>query len=102
MNKELEEIVGSGKLTGSVREETTAVSDTMSESFSQLFCAAEWETESQWKNVSIALQGLDYLKGTCTTPSCEKWHPPECMFYKSENGCRFWEKCSYARRQVDE
>ena len=44
----------------------------------------------------------DYLKGTCTTPFCEKWHPPECLFYKSENGCRFGEKCSYAQRQVYE
>ena len=44
----------------------------------------------------------DYLKGTCTTPFCERWHLPECLFYKSENGCRFGEKCSYAHRQVDE
>ena len=44
----------------------------------------------------------DYLKGSCTTPFCEKWHPPECLFYKSENGCRFGEKCSYAHLQVDE
>ena len=44
----------------------------------------------------------DYLKGTCTTPFCEKWHPPECLFYKSEKGCRFGEKCSCAHRQVDE
>ena len=44
----------------------------------------------------------DYLKETCTTPFCEKWHPPECLSYKSENGCRFGEKCSYAHRQVDE
>ena len=44
----------------------------------------------------------DYLKETCTTPFCEKWHPPECFFCKSENGCRFGEKCSYAHRQVDE
>ena len=44
----------------------------------------------------------DYLKGTCTNPFCEKWHPPECLFYKSENGCRYGEKCSYAHRQVDE
>ena len=44
----------------------------------------------------------DYLKGICTTPFCEKWHPPECLFYKSENGWRFGEKCSYAHRQVDE
>ena len=34
--------------------------------------------------------------------SVKKWHPPQCLFYKSENGCRFWEKCSYAHRQVDE
>ena len=33
-----------------------------------------------------------YLKGTCTTSFCEKWHPPERLFYKSENGCRFGEK----------
>ena len=44
----------------------------------------------------------DYLKGTCTNSLCEKWHPPECLFYESENGCRFGEKCSYAHRQVDE
>ena len=44
----------------------------------------------------------DYLKGTCTKSFCEKWHPPVCLFYKSENGCRFGEKCSYAHRQVEE
>ena len=44
----------------------------------------------------------DHLKGTCTTPVCEKWHPPECLFDKRENGCRFGKKCSYAHRQVDE
>ena len=38
----------------------------------------------------------DYLKKTCTTPFCEKWHPPECLFYKTKSGCRFGEKCSYA------
>ena len=38
----------------------------------------------------------DCFKGTCTTLFCEKWHPPVCMFCKSENGCRFGEKCSYA------
>ena len=44
----------------------------------------------------------DYLEGTCSNSFCEKWHPPEYLFYKSENGCRFVEKCSYAHRQVDE
>ena len=44
----------------------------------------------------------DYLKGTCTNSFCEKWHPPECLFYKTKSGCRFGKKCSYAHRQVDE
>ena len=44
----------------------------------------------------------DYLKGTCINSFCEKWHPPECLFYKTKIGCRFGEKCSYAHRQVDE
>ena len=28
--------------------------------------------------------------------------PPECLFYKTKSGFKFWEKCSYAHRQVDE
>ena len=44
----------------------------------------------------------EYLKGTCINSYCEKWHPPECIFYKTKSGCRFVEKCSYAHRQVDE
>ena len=44
----------------------------------------------------------DYLKGTCNNSFCEKWHPPEWLFYKTKSGCRFGEKCSCAHRQVDE
>ena len=44
----------------------------------------------------------DYFKRTCTNSFCEKWHPPECLFYKTKSGCRLAEKCSYAHRQVDE
>ena len=44
----------------------------------------------------------DYLRGTCNNSFCEKWHPPECWFYKTKSGCRFGEKCSFAHRQVDE
>ena len=44
----------------------------------------------------------DCLKGICTKSFCEKWHRPESLFFKSENGCRYGEKCSYAHRQVDE
>ena len=43
----------------------------------------------------------DYLRGTCTNSFCERWHPPECLFYKTKSGCRFGEKCSFAHRQVD-
>ena len=44
----------------------------------------------------------DCLKGTCTNSFCERWHPPERLFYKTKSGCRFGEKCSYAHRHVDE
>ena len=44
----------------------------------------------------------DYLKGTCINSFGEKWHPRECLFYKTKSGCRFGEKCSCAHRQVDE
>ena len=43
----------------------------------------------------------DYLRGTCNNSFCKRWHPPECLFYKNKNGCRFGEKCSFAHRQVD-
>ena len=28
----------------------------------------------------------DYLKGTCTNSFHEKWHSPECLFYKTKSG----------------
>ena len=43
-----------------------------------------------------------YLRGTCNNSFCGKWHPPECLYYKTKTGCRFGEKCSFAHRQVDE
>ena len=44
----------------------------------------------------------DYLRGTCNNSFCEKWHPTECLFYKTKSGFWFGEKCSFAHRQVDE
>ena len=44
----------------------------------------------------------DYIKGKCSTPSCDYWHPPECQFYKTESGCKFWEKCLFAHTQVED
>ena len=42
------------------------------------------------------------LEELAITHFCEKWHPPECLYYKAKSGCRFGEKCSFAHRQVDE
>ena len=56
------------------------------ESFSKTFYAAECEKVLDCRARII----------------CEKWHSPECLFYRSENGFRFEEKCSSAHRQVDE
>ena len=41
-------------------------------------------------------------KELAPTSFCEKWHPPECLFHKTEIGCKFEDKCSYAHRAVDE
>ena len=43
----------------------------------------------------------DYLKGTCTTPFCEKWHPSECLLYKSEIRCKFGDKCKKSTKNGD-
>ena len=44
----------------------------------------------------------DYLRGTCNNSFCEKWHPPECLYYKTKEWLPVGEKCSFAHRQVDE
>ena len=44
----------------------------------------------------------DHLTGTCTNPSCEKWHSPECSLHKSAEGCKFWDKCAFAHRRFEE
>ena len=119
VNKELLEIVGSGKPTGSVLKEAIAVSVTIWISVQNrhsrillrdLLRGRMWKMHRDTdvpkgrspSGRMLWLPCKDYLKGTCTNPFCEKWHPPERLFHKSENGCRFGEKCSYAHRQVDE
>ena len=42
------------------------------------------------------------LEELAITHSVKKWHPPECLYYKTKSGCRFGEKCAFAHRQVDE
>ena len=35
------------------------------------------------------------LKGKCTKPSCNCWHPPECVKHKTNEGCQFWESVRF-------
>ena len=100
-NKELQEIVGSGKPTGSVRKETIVVSVTILINVQKqhsrirlqiLSCSRvrEMRREPEVPEARVPVEECfdgpckDYLKGTCTNSFCEKWHPPECLYYKSE------------------
>ena len=119
MYKEFLEIVGNGSPTGSALKETIAVSVTMSISVQKMTqlnpSPNSFMQQSERKSSRTrSLRGKspsgrmsrwpckDYLKGTCTNSFCKKWHPPECLFYKTKSGCGFGKKCSYAHRQVDE
>ena len=42
------------------------------------------------------------ISGDGAAVVCEKWHPPECLFYMTKSGCRFGEKVLIRTRQVDE
>ena len=33
------------------------------------------------------------LREKCTYPSCNFWHPPVCLNYKSESGCKYGDTC---------
>ena len=84
VDKEFLEIVGNGKLTGSVRKETIAVS--------QPNPSPRSSTPQNEKNASRTRSPRrrspsgnmarwpckDYLKGTCNNSFCENWRPPEC------------------------
>ena len=119
VNNELQETAGSGKATGSVLKETIAVSVTISTSVQKqhsrilLRALLRGRMREMYREPEVPeakspsgrmsrLPCKDYLKGTCTNSFCEKWHLPVCLFYKSENGCRFGEKCSFAHRQFEE
>ena len=82
----------------------------IAESFSELFYAAEWEKcvenlksqrrESQWKNVSIALQGKP--QGTCTNSFCEKMVSSSMLVLQVGEWTQIWWRGSHAHRQVEE
>ena len=43
----------------------------------------------------------NFLRSKCTCPSCNFWHPPVCLNYKSESGCTYGEKCRFRHVDVD-
>ena len=68
-----------------------------------LSCSRMREKRREPEVVVECFDGLARItsKELAPTRSVEKWHPPECLFYKTKSGCKFGEKCSYAHRQVD-
>ena len=47
--------------------------------------SAERKVGECWKAKSVQKN----LRGTCTEPSCDFWHPPVCLNHKSESGCKY-------------
>ena len=120
VNNALWEIVGRGKPTGSVLKEAITVSVTISISVEKvhhqfplriLSCSRMSENHREQKVPEARAPVEECFDCPARITSMElapihsvknEWHPPECLFCKSENGCRFGEKCSYAHRQVEE
>ena len=38
--------------------------------------------------------------GTCTEPSCDFWHPPVCLNYLFESGCKCGDKCKFPHTEA--
>ena len=117
VDKEVLEIVGNGKPTGSVlkedncsfrhdinkRSNLTQPNPSPNSFLQQNERNASRTRSPRGKSPSGRMSRWPCkvdLKWICTSSFCEKWHPPECFFYKSKSGCRLGEKCSYAHRQV--
>ena len=99
--KEFLEIVGNGNPTGSVRKETIAVSDTIWISvqnrhrrtlLQDLLRSRVWKMRREPEVPEARVPVVEWLDGPARITSKElsqlhsvkKWHPPECLFYKSE------------------
>ena len=118
VNKELLEIVGSGKPTGSVLKETIAVSVTISISVrnrhSRILLRAllRGRMREMHREPKVPEEGVPVVECfDCPARITSKELAPlhsgkngilQYVFYKSENGCRFGEKCSCVHRQVEE
>ena len=45
---------------------------------------------------------VSHRGGCASNSSCEKWHSPECVFYRTQERCKFGDKCVFAHRRVEE
>ena len=119
VDKELLEIVGIGNPTGSVPKENNCgfrhdvnkrAKMTQPNSSPNSFLQQSESNASRTRSPEEKVPVVECLDGPARITSKElapihsvkKWHPPECLFYRTKSGCKFGEKCSYAHRQVDE
>ena len=103
--KEEQEFAISGNQKGNVRVETNAASGTtvmcvQNRHQKPLHPLSHQHQEVEVRRGKKNLRGRgpfgktnrqpckNFLKVTCTKLLCDKWHPPECQFYKSESGCK--------------
>ena len=108
MYKEFLEIVGNGKSTDSVLEETIAV--TQPNSSPNSFMQQNDRIASRFRSPRVTSHSgrmsrwpcKDYLKGTCTTSFCKKVTPSRMLVLQDQEWLQNWEKYSFAHRQVDE
>ena len=43
-----------------------------------------------------------YLEGKCTKPSCDYWHPPECVKHKTNGGCKCGDNFAFLHSENSE
>ena len=112
VNKELQEIVGSGKPTGRVLKETIAVSVTVSISVqkqhSRILLRAllrgrmrEMHREPEVPEAKVPVEECFDCAARITSKELAPIDSVKSGILH-ESGCRFGEKCSYAHRQVEE
>ena len=91
---------------GSVLKETIAVSGTISisvQKVTQPTFRQQNERNAEVPEARVPSGRMsrwpckDYLKGTCTTPVCEKWHPPELLVLQVRKGIQIWDKSALVR-----
>ena len=115
--KEKWETAISGRRTHSVQEETPVVLNTSlvlvkehNHPFSTLRAPTHTDGGKHYIFPSPRGVGPSGLKGkrpcekfhggTCAEPSCDFWHPPVCLNYLSESGCKCGDKCKFPHTEA--